>query len=136
MGLTRGAKKEHIIRAALESIAYQTSDVLRAMEQDADVKITSLKIDGGASVNNFLAQFQSDILNARVERPACTETTALGAAYLAGLATGYGRDKAEIRENWNLGASFEPSENAVNREKLLKGWHKAVACARMLGEED
>lgn len=136
MGLTRGAKKEHIIRAALEAIAYQTADVLRAMEQDADVKIDNLKIDGGASVNNFLAQFQSDILDARVERPACTETTALGAAYLAGLATGYWRDKDEIRENWMLGASFTPSENSANREKLLKGWHKAVACARMLGEED
>ncbi len=135
VGLTRGAKKEHIIRAALEAIAYQTSDVLNAMEQDSKIKLNTLKIDGGASANNFLAQFQADIINVQVERPACVETTALGAAYLAGLATGYWRDKEEIRENWKLGASFTPSAD-VDREKLLKGWHKAVACTRMLGEED
>ena len=135
VGLTRGAKKEHIIRATLESIAYQTADVLRAMEQDSDKKLTSVKIDGGASANNFLAQFQADLLNVEVDRPACVETTALGAAYLAGLATGYWTDKAEIRENWQLGRKFEPRD-VFDREKLLKGWHKAVKCARLFGEDD
>lgn len=136
VGLTRGAKKEHFIRAALESIAYQTADVLAAMEQDANVDLTALKVDGGASANNFLLQFESDILNARVDRPGCIETTALGAAYLAGLATGYWKDEAEIRENWKLSASFNPAMEEEKRNKLLKGWHKAVACARMLGEDD
>ncbi len=135
VGLTRGAKKEHIIRATLESIAYQTADVLRAMEQDAGEKLSSLKIDGGASANNFLAQFQADLLDAEVDRPACVETTALGAAYLAGLATGYWSGKDEIKANWQLGRRFMPREDAIDREALLKGWHKAVKCARIFGED-
>jgi glycerol kinase len=135
VGLTRGAKKEHLIRATLESIAFQTADVLRAMEQDAGKKLTSLKIDGGASQNGFLAQFQADLLGVEVDRPACVETTALGAAYLAGLATGYWSGKDEIKENWQLGRRFEPDDTAFDREKLLKGWHKAVKCARIFGED-
>ncbi|MBO7401398.1 MAG: glycerol kinase GlpK [Lachnospiraceae bacterium] len=134
VGLTRGAKKEHIIRATLESIAFQTADVLHAMEQDAGKKLTSLKVDGGASANNFLVQFQADLLDAVVERPACVETTALGAAYLAGLATGYWTSKEEIKENWILGKRFEPRDT-MDREKALKGWHKAVKCAQIFGEE-
>lgn len=134
VGLTRGAKKEHIIRAALESIAYQTADVLHAMEQDAGVHLNNLKVDGGASANNFLLSFQADIMNTTVQRPKCIETTALGAAYLAGLASGYWRDKKEIQENWSLGATFHPDMEQSTREALLKGWTKAVACARMMSD--
>ena len=136
VGLTRGAKREHIIRAALESIAYQTADVLHAMEQDAGVDITELKVDGGASANGFLLQFQSDIMDVTVHRPQCIETTALGAAYLAGLAVGYWKDKEEIRANWSLDASFSADMGEEKRSRLLKGWHRAVKCARYLGEED
>jgi len=134
VGLTRGAKREHIIRAALESIAYQTADVLHAMEQDAGVEIKELKVDGGASANRFLLQFQSDIMDVSVYRPCCIETTALGAAYLAGLAVGYWKDKDEIRENWNLAASFAAAMGEETRGRLLKGWHRAVKCARYMGE--
>jgi len=108
VGLTRGCEKEHFVRAALESIAYQTWDVLTAMEQVSGIHLKNLKVDGGASANNFLMQFQADIVGATVHRPQCIETTALGAAYLAGLAVGYWKDKEEIRENWMLGASFGP----------------------------
>lgn len=135
VGLTRGAKREHIIRAALESIAYQTADVLHAMEQDAGVDILSLKVDGGASANGFLLQFQSDIMDVTVHRPQCIETTALGAAYLAGLAVGYWKDKEEIRANWSLDASFTADMEKEKREQLLKGWHRAVKCARYMGED-
>lgn len=135
VGLTRGAKREHIIRAALESIAYQTADVLHAMEQDAGVDILSLKVDGGASANGFLLQFQSDIMDVTVHRPQCIETTALGAAYLAGLAVGYWKDKEEIRANWSLDASFVADMEKEKREQLLKGWHRAVKCARYMGED-
>lgn len=135
-GVTRGCTKEHFIRATLESIAYQTADVLRAMEQDSGIHLKSLKVDGGASANNFLMQFQSDILNTRVHRPSCIETTALGAAYLAGLATGYYSGKEEIRENWQLGKAFEPGMQEIKREKLLKGWKRAVRCALLWSEED
>lgn len=135
-GVTRGCTKEHFIRATLESIAYQTADVLRAMEQDSGIHLKSLKVDGGASANNFLMQFQSDILNTRVHRPSCIETTALGAAYLAGLATGYYSGKDEIRENWQLGKAFEPGMQEIRREKLLKGWKRAVRCALLWSEED
>jgi len=134
VGLTRGAKREHIIRAALESIAYQTADVLHAMEQDAGVGIKSLKVDGGASANGFLLQFQSDIMDVTVHRPQCIETTALGAAYLAGLVVGYWKDKEEIRENWSLGASFSADMDEEKRRFLLNGWHRAVKCARYMGE--
>jgi len=135
VGLTRGAKKEHIIRAALESIAYQTADVLHAMEQDAGVDILNLKVDGGASANGFLLQFQSDIMDVTVHRPQCIETTALGAAYLAGLAVGYWKDKEEIRANWSLDASFTADMDTEKRERLLRGWHRAVKCARYIGED-
>lgn len=129
VGITRGCKKEHFIRAALESIAYQTADVLKAMEEDAEVSIAGLKVDGGASANNFLMQFQADILGAKVYRPECIETTALGAAYLAGLATGYYESREEICENWQLGREFTHEMGENHREKLLKGWKKAVKCA-------
>ena len=135
VGLTRGAKREHIIRAALESIAYQTADVLHAMEQDAGVDILSLKVDGGASANGFLLQFQSDIMGVTVHRPQCIETTALGAAYLAGLAVGYWKDKEEIRANWSLDKSFIADMEKEKREQLIKGWHCAVKCARYMGED-
>lgn len=136
VGLTRGCTKEHFIRATLESIAYQTADVLRAMEQDSGLDLKSLKVDGGASANNFLMQFQADIVNTQVHRPQCIETTALGAAYLAGLATGYWRDKEEIRTNWQIGSVFKPNMPAGKRDKLLKGWKKAVKCALVWAEEE
>jgi len=135
-GITRGYKKEHFIRAVLESIAYQTYDVLKAMEEDAQVSILELKVDGGASANDLLMQFQADVLSARVYRPKCIETTALGAAYLAGLACGYFKDKDEIRENWQLGKVFESEMEEQRRRKLLKGWQKAVRCALIWAEEE
>lgn len=135
VGITRGCTKEHFIRAALESIAYQTADVLRAMEQDSGITLKSLKVDGGASANDFLMQFQSDIVDTRVERPKCIETTALGAAYLAGLAVGYWSGKEEIRRNWQIGAEFTPAMESARREELLKGWHRAVKAALVWSEE-
>ena len=134
-GITRGCKKEHFIRATLESIAYQTYDVLKAMEEDAEVSIAGLKVDGGASSNDFLMQFQADILGARVYRPQCIETTALGAAYLAGLACGYYESRDEIKENWQLGTQFLPEMREEKRDDLLKGWKKAVRCALIQVEE-
>ena len=135
VGITRGCEKEHFIRATLESIAYQTYDVLKAMEEDAEVSIAGLKVDGGASANNFLMQFQADILGARVYRPECIETTALGAAYLAGLATGYWKSREEICDNWQLGKEFVHEMSEEHRETLLKGWKKAVRCALVWAEE-
>lgn len=135
LGVTRGCKKEHFIRATLESIAYQTIDVLKAMEQDSGITLKSLKVDGGASANNFLMQFEADILHTEVRRPKCIETTALGAAYLAGLATGYWKDRTEIKENWQLGRAFSPAMEEEKREALLKGWQKAVKCALLWAEE-
>lgn len=135
VGITRGCKKEHFIRATLESIAYQTYDVLKAMEEDAEVSIEGLKVDGGASANNFLMQFQADILGARVYRPECIETTALGAAYLAGLATGYWKNKDEICENWQIGRKFVHEMSEKHRQTLLKGWKKAVKCALVWAED-
>ncbi len=129
VGITRGCRKEHFIRATLESIAYQSMDVFHAMEEDAGVKLSSLKVDGGASANNFLMKFQADITSVTVHRPKCIETTALGAAYLAGLATGYWKDRQEIRENWQLGRMFEPTMEDEDRQQLLKGWKRAVRCA-------
>ncbi|GAA0121702.1 MAG: glycerol kinase GlpK [Clostridium argentinense] len=126
VGLTRGAKKEHIIRATLESLAYQTYDVLKAMEEDSGIKLKALKVDGGACANNFLMQFQSDILGVQVDRPEVIETTALGAAYLAGLAVGYWKDKEEICENWAISKQFKPAMEEKKREELLEGWHEAV----------
>ncbi len=129
VGITRGGEKEHFIRAALESIAYQTYDVLKAMEEDAEVSIAGLKVDGGASANDFLIQFQADILGGTVYRPKCIETTALGAAYLAGLATGYFTSREEIAENWQLEREFTHKMGDNTRERLLKGWKKAIRCA-------
>lgn len=129
VGLTRGCTKAHFVRAMLESIAYQTADVLEAMEQDSGIQLKSLKVDGGASANNFLMQFQSDIIRTEVVRPACIETTALGAAYLAGLAVGYWKSKEEIKANWQMGAEFTPAMEQDKREAYLQGWKKAVKCA-------
>ena len=120
------AKKEHFIRAALESMAYQTNDILKVMEEESGVQIRTLKVDGGASNNNFLMQFQADILNKTVLRPAIRETTALGAAYLAGLATGVWKDRDEIRSLWHCNMTFAPQMEEAERTRLLAGWHKAV----------
>lgn len=136
VGVTRGCKKEHFIRATLESIAYQAYDVIRAMEEDAGVDLIALKVDGGASANNMLMKFQADLAGATVYRPKCIETTALGAAYLAGLAVGYWKDKEEIRKNWQLGRKFESMMEAEKREKLLKGWKRAVRCALAWAEDE
>ncbi len=136
VGITRACTKEHFIRATLESIAYQTADVLRAMEQDSGISLKSLKVDGGASANDFLMQFQADILGIQVQRPSCVETTALGAAYLAGLASGYWKDQKEIRENWQMGSVFDCVMSQEKREALLKGWRKAVRCALVWAEEE
>ncbi|GCD09887.1 glycerol kinase GlpK [Clostridium tagluense] len=126
VGLTRGAKKEHLIRATLEALAYQTHDVLKAMQEDSGITLTELKVDGGACSNNFLMQFQSDILNVQVDRPVVTETTALGAAYLAGLAVGYWKSKEEVAKHWAISRSFKPSMTEEKRKELLHGWHIAV----------
>lgn len=130
VGLTRGAKKEHLIRAALESMAYQTYDVLNAMEQDSGIRLQALKVDGGACANNFLMQFQADVLNTPVERPAVIETTALGAAYLAGLAVGFWRDLDDIKTNSNPASTFTPNMMEEKREVITTGWHKAVERSR------
>lgn len=129
-GLTRGTEKEQFIRATLESLAYQTRDVLQAMEQDSKITLKALRVDGGASANNFLMQFQSDILDVPVERPENLETTVLGAAYLAGLAVGVWEDKNEIVKNWKLNRRFEVEMKEDEREELYKGWHKAVKAAQ------
>ena len=126
VGITRGTTQNHIIRAAEESIAYQSADLVAAMEKDTGVPITSLKVDGGASRDQFLMQFQADILNKTVLRPAIRETTALGAAYLAGLATGVWKDRDEIRSLWHCNMTFAPQMDEAERTRLLSGWHKAV----------
>lgn len=125
-GVTRGTTKEHFIRATLESLAYQTKDVLAAMESDSNIQVKTLRADGGAVRNNFLMQFQGDILNVPVERPVINETTALGAAYLAGLAVGFWKDQKEIAEQWSLDRSYEPKMEEETREGLYAGWKKAV----------
>lgn len=126
VGITRATKKEHFIRAALESLAYQTYDILNTMQEDSGIKLKSLKVDGGACANDFLMQFQSDILGVDVERPKVIETTALGAAYLAGLATGYWKDKDDISKNWIISKRFKPNMTKEKKKDLLRGWHKAV----------
>ena len=131
IGITRGTKREHIIRAAQESIAYQSYDLVRAMEQDTGRRLSELKVDGGASRDAFLMQFQADILDCEVRRPMIRETTALGAAYLAGLAVGVGKDRGEIRSLWNCDVTFSSRMEEERRKKLLHGWHKAVG--RSLG---
>ncbi len=129
VGLTRGVNRNHIVRATLESIAYQVNDVLMAMQEDSGMPITSLRVDGGACDNDFLMQFQADILNTSVVRPYCIETTAMGAAYLAGLAVGYWRSKEEILVNHVIAAEFKPQMGQAKRENLLQGWHNAVKAA-------
>ena len=130
LGITRGVNKNHIIRATLDSIAYQTQDVLKAMEADADVELSALKVDGGAAANNYLMQSQADISNAPVLRPKCVETTAMGAAYLAGLAVGYWENQQQICQNWSVDRTFIPEISEADRKKRIAGWEKAVACAR------
>ena len=127
VGLTRGTRREHVVRAALEAIAYQTADVLEAMSEDADIKLNSLKVDGGAVVNNFLMQFQADILDVEVERPVVQETTGMGAAFLAGLAVGYWKNMEEIESIRAVDKRFVPSMNAAEKKELLDGWKKAVS---------
>jgi glycerol kinase len=130
MGITRGSGRNHIIRAALESIAYQSRDVLNAMGRDAGIQINELRVDGGASANNLLMQFQSDITGATVLRPKIRETTALGAACLAGLATGIWRGTDAVKEKWRLDASFAPMMPADRVKKYCSGWQRAVERAR------
>ena len=126
VGLTRGANRNHITRAALESIAYQSKDVIRSMEEDSGIKLSTLKVDGGATANNFLMQFQSDILGVEVQRPMVTETTALGAAYLAGLAVNFWKSKDEITANWAVDKNFLPDMTDEKRDNLYNGWKRAV----------
>lgn len=126
IGITRGTAREHIVRATLESIAYQSRDVFEAMEADSGIKLKELKVDGGASVNSFLMQFQADILGVSVKRPKITETTALGAAYLAGLGVGFWKSKEEIEQKWVLDKQFEPKMNEVDKNIKYNGWKKAV----------
>ena len=130
-GLTRGANRSHIVRATVESMAYQTYDVLHAMEQDAGIPLAELRVDGGAAANSFLLQFQSDITGVPVLRPSTLETTALGAAYLAGLAVGYWDDLTEIRRNWQVSAAFNPELTQEAAKEKMAGWHHAVKQARL-----
>ena len=136
VGLTRGANRNHIVRATLESIALQTRDVLQAMQEDSGITLKALKVDGGAVANNFLMQFQSDILGVPVDRPKVTETTAMGAAFLAGLAVGFWKDKAEIAAKWNVDRTFQPAMGLDTREVKYKGWKKAVERARAWEDSD
>ncbi len=129
VGITRGVNKCHIIRATLESLAYQTNDVLLAMRADSGIELNSLKVDGGASTNNFLMQAQADIIGAPVNKPSCVETTAMGAAYLAGLAVGYWESKDDVKRNWSIARTFEPGIGEEERAKKIKGWNKAVKYA-------
>ena len=135
VGITRGCKKEHFIRAALESIAYQSSDLIRAMEEDAGISLNDIKVDGGASANNFLMKFQANITDRAVRRPKCIETTAMGAAFLAGLAVGFWKDREELTHIWELGRVFVPEMDETERAMLLKGWKKAVKCALVWAED-
>ena len=129
VGITRGTKKEHLIRATVESLAYQVTDVIEAMEKESGLTLASLKVDGGACANDFLMQFQADLLGAKVERPNCIETTALGAAYLAGIGVGYFESLEEIQKNWAMEHTFLPQKEASWREEAKKGWKRAVSCA-------
>lgn len=130
MGLTRGVNKYHLIRATLESLAFQTNDVLHAMELDSGIYLGSLKVDGGASMNNFLMQFQADLMNAPVHRPLCVETTAMGASYLAGLAVGFWADKEDVRRHWSMEREFLPERDDSWRKDEIDGWNKAVAATK------
>lgn len=136
VGITRGVNRYHIIRATLESIVYQVNEVLGAMEADSGIELTSLRVDGGASANNFLMQAQADITGSPVKRPKCIETTAMGAAYLAGLAVGYWTSLEEIKQNWAVDQIFEPSISEEERQKKIKGWNKAVRCSYLWAKEE
>ena len=136
VGLTRGVNKDHIIRATLESLAYQVNDVLEAMEADSGILLSALKVDGGASANNFLMQTQADVSQAPVHRPNCVETTAMGAAYLAGLAVGYWKDKEDVKKNWTIDRIFQPQIEKETRQKMLSGWKKAVRYAHGWAKEE
>ena len=130
LGLTRGVNRNHVVRATLESLAYQTADVLAAMQKDAGIGLTALRVDGGASANDFLMQFQSDVVGVPVERPACIETTALGAAFLAGLAVGYWTNQAELKANAAGLTTFSPALVPEARAQVMDRWHQAVARVR------
>lgn len=136
VGLTRGVNKDHIIRATLESLAYQVNDVLEAMKADSGILLSALKVDGGASANNFLMQTQADVSQAPVHRPNCVETTAMGAAYLAGLAVGYWKDKEDVKKNWTIDRIFQPQIAKETRQKMLSGWKKAVRYAHGWAKEE
>jgi len=130
VGLTRGTTRAHIARAALEAIALQTKDVLEAMEADSGIKLKQLRVDGGASTNNLLMQLQADLLGVPVVRPKVAETTALGAAYLAGLAVGFWKSQAEIARQWQVDQKFEPAMKPAAREKVAAGWERALERAK------
>ncbi|MBC5690149.1 glycerol kinase GlpK [Mediterraneibacter sp. NSJ-55] len=136
VGLTRGVNKYHIIRATLESLAYQVNDVLEVMEEESGIRLAALKVDGGASANNFLMQTQANLSYAPVKRPQCVETTAMGAAYLAGIAVGYWKDKEEVKANWAVDRTFEPEIEAKRRKSMLAGWKKAVKYAYGWAKEE
>ena len=136
LGITRGTKREHIIRAALESIAYQSDELLTAIEEETGIPVQELKVDGGASANDFLMQFQSDIIGRPVRRPMIRETTALGAAYLAGLSVGFWRDLDELRGMWTLDRLYTPAMGAQHRQQLKKTWRKAVGRAAQWEEKE
>lgn len=136
VGLTRGVNKYHIIRATLESLAYQVNDVISAMQADSGITLSALKVDGGACANNFLMQFQADIIKAPVNRPMCVETTAMGAAYLAGLAVGYWENKEAVVKNWQIDQVFKPVMEEEKRVSMVKGWNKAVKCSFHWSKED
>lgn len=136
VGLTRGVNKYHVIRATLESLAYQVNDVLQAMEADSGITLSALKVDGGASANNFLMQTQANLSGAPVKRPQCVETTAMGAAYLAGIAVGYWKNKEEVLTNWAIDRVFEPDIDPDVRKKMLRGWNKAVRYSYEWAKED
>ena len=136
VGLTRGCNKNHIIRATLDSLCYQVNDVLKAMEADAGIRLSGIRVDGGASANNYLLQAQADISGAAVERPRCVETTALGAAYLAGLAVGYWDSPADVLKNREIDRVFTPQITEQDREKRIRGWNKAVRCSYAWAKED
>ena len=136
VGMTRGTTKEHFVRATLESIAYQSYDVIEAMKEDLGGKIGMIRVDGGASQNDFLMQFQSDITQTTVHRPQCVETTALGVAYLAGLAVGLYKNEDEIKNNWTINHIFQPQMSNSERMRLLKGWKKAVSLCLMYADDE
>jgi glycerol kinase len=135
VGLTRGSTSAHIARAALDSIAYQTYEVLLAMQKDSGIKISELRVDGGATVNNQLMQFQSDLLQTKVIRPAYTETTALGAAYLAGLAVNFWSDLNEVKQQWQIGRTFSPAINPEETVSLIKGWNRAIKASHAWADD-